>query len=121
MPTRVLRIGVAVCLTLVTLACDDEMLGGPESWQCTVTLTLVPSTLGNLRSPSGSGSGTGTGGTREAALTAAYAQACSELPISGATLQTCRNGEDFTVEGGGQNNIRLLSAVDRSVRCSASN
>ena len=115
-------------LAMITIAAlfaaCGEGVDGPDGdvvWECSVTLDLEPSVFNNLRSPSGSGSGTGTGGTREEALSSAYAQACAQLPISGTTLQACRNGEDFTVEGGGQGNIILASAVNRSVRCSGSN
>ena len=61
----------------------------------------------------------GTGGSREAALSSAYGRACAQLPLSDAEALSCRNGEDFNVEGGGEGNIRLFSAVSRSVRSSS--
>ena len=108
---------------LALVACGGGDLGDPSAgaWECTVSLTLEPATFGDLSSPSGSGTGTGQGASRESALSAAYGQACAQLPISGATLQACRNGEDFTVEGGGTGNIRLFSAVSRRVSCSSGN
>ena len=114
---------VVIAVPVALLACAADT-GGPDgdvAWECSVTLDLEPAVFNNLRSPSGSGSGSGTGSTREEALSTAYAQACAQLPISGATLQACRNGEEFVVEGGGQGNIILASAVNRSVSCSASN
>ena len=78
---------------------------------------LVPSHLGNLSSPSGSGSGTGSGETQELALEQAYGQACAQLPLDDATARLCRQGDDFSVEGGGTGNIRLFSRVDRDISC----
>lgn len=86
---------------------------------CSVALTLAPSTFGSMSSPSGSGSGTGRGASREEALAEALATACARLNLDSATLAECRAGEDFSVEGGGQGNMRLFSAVDRSEQCSA--
>jgi hypothetical protein len=70
-----------------------------------VTLTLVPSTIGSVSSPSGSGSGSGTGDTRQAALDQAYRAACSQLGLDNATRSACEQGQDFQVEGGSQGNI----------------
>jgi len=103
---------LALC---AVVACETMM--GSEAWMCSVTLTLVPSTFGSMSSPSGSGNGTGTGASREEALREALAAACAQLNLDGSTLAQCRAGEDFSVEGGGQGNIRLFSAVERSVRC----
>lgn len=105
--------------TLFAIVACESMVAG-EAWMCDVTLTLVPSTFGSMSSPSGSGSGTGTGGSREEALQEALATACAQLNLGSATLAQCRAGEDFSVEGGGQDNIRLFSAVERSVRCEGS-
>ena len=85
---------------------------------CDVELTLVPSRLGNLSSPSGSGRGSGSGETQELALERAYGQACAQLPLDDATARLCRQGDDFNVEGGGTGNIRLISGVDRKYSCS---
>jgi len=52
-------------------ACGKDNASGSNAWSCDVTLTLMPSTLGNVSSPSGSGSGSGTGATQEEALRAA--------------------------------------------------
>ncbi|MCY3603568.1 MAG: hypothetical protein OXH12_10875 [Chloroflexi bacterium] len=103
---------LALC---AVVAC--ETMVGSEAWMCSVTLTLVPSTFGSMSSPSGSGNGTGAGASREEALREALAAACAQLNLDGSTLAQCRAGEDFSVEGGGQGNIRLFSAVERSVRC----
>ena len=107
----------AAVIGLTCSACDTASPSS-ESWECTVTLTLEPSRLGNLSSPSGSGTGTGTGSTREEALNSAYERACSQLPLSDTEARLCRSGEDFNVEGDNEGNIRLFSAVSRSVRCS---
>lgn len=98
-------------------ACDDGPLSPSANWTCDVTLTLAPSRFGSLSSPSGSGRGTGTGGTRDQALSAAYAQACAQLNLDNATAARCRAGDDFQVEGGSSGNVRLFSAVERSVSC----
>ena len=102
----------------LTLSACDTASPSSASWECTVTLTLEPSTLGNLSSPSGSGTGTGTGSTREEALNSAYERACTQLPLSDTEARLCLSGEDFNVEGDSEGNIRLFSAVSRSVRCS---
>ena len=107
---------VASILAAALVACEDEV-SGVNSWTCDVTLTLVPSVLGDLRSPEGSGHGSGMGVTQQEALTGALAVACAQLPLSSSEAEMCRAGEDFTVAGGGSGNVRLSSAVDRSVRC----
>ena len=106
-------------LVLILAACGDNGVATAMS-QCDVTLTLVPSTIGSVSSPSGSGSGSGTGDTRQAALDQAYRAACSQLGLDNATRSACEQGLDFQVEGGSQGNIRLFSAVERSIRCSSS-
>ncbi|MDE2773490.1 MAG: hypothetical protein OXI46_07270 [Gemmatimonadota bacterium] len=97
-----------------------ESMTASEAWTCGVMLTLVPSTFGSMSSPSGSGSGTGTGASEQEALQEALATACAQLSLDGSTLAQCQAGQDFNVEGGGQGNIRLLSAVERSVQCQGS-
>ena len=109
-------VGLAVACGIP--ACDDGGPGGPsETWRCNVTLTLVPSTIGSRRSPQGSGRGSGTGSTRDQALSSALAEACEQLDLDSATARRCRSGADFQVEGGGSGNVRLFSAVERSVNC----
>ncbi|MDE2863625.1 MAG: hypothetical protein OXR05_00855 [Gemmatimonadota bacterium] len=107
-------------LFALSAAVACESIVASEAWMCSVTLTLVPSTFGSMSSPSGSGSGTGSGESREEALREALATACAQLNLGASTLAQCRAGEDFSVEGGGQGNIRLFSAVERSVRCDGS-
>lgn len=109
------RLRSALLALCAAVAC--ESITASEAWMCSVTLTLVPSTFGSMSSPSGSGNGTGTGESREDALREALTAACAQLNLDSATLAECRAGEDFSVEGGGQGNIRLFSAVERSVRC----
>jgi len=109
------RLRSALLALCAAVAC--ESITASEAWMCSVTLTLVPSTFGSMSSPSGSGNGTGTGESREDALREALAAACAQLNLDSATLAECRGGEDFSVEGGGQGNVRLFSAVERSVRC----
>ena len=104
-------------LMLACLVTACEAITESSSWTCDVQLTLVPSVFGSMRSPSGSGSGTGTGETQEIALREAYRQACSQLPLSNAEVSQCNQGSEFTVEGGGSGNVRLFSAVERSVNC----
>ena len=112
------RLRSALFAVWAVVAC--ESMAASEAWTCSVTLTLVPSTFGSMSSPSGSGSGTGTGASREEALGQALATACAQLNLDASTLAQCRAGGDFSVEGGGQDNIRLFSAVERSVRCEGS-
>ena len=81
------------------------------------SVTLVPASIGNLSSPTGTGNGSGTGATREEALEKAFASACSQLPLDSATGSQCREGSDFSVEGGGADSVRLFSSVDRSINC----
>ena len=102
-------------LALCAVAACDSITGG-ETWMCTVTLTLVPSTFGSMSSPSGSGSGTGTGASRAEAEGEALAAACAQLNLDSATLAQCRAGADFSLVGG-QDNIVLISGVQRSVKC----
>lgn len=106
---------LALC---AAVAC--ESMTASEQWMCSVMLTLVPSTVGSMSSPSGSGRGTGTGASRDEALQEALATACAQLNLDGPTSDQCRSGADFSVEGGGQGNIRLFSAVERSVQCQGS-
>lgn len=112
------RFAISVLLAIGLSACD----GGPSSpsVSCEVTLTLVPSRFNNLSSPTGTGRGTGTGTTRDEAMQAALAQACGQLNLDSATAAQCRSGADFRVEGGSSGNIRLFSAVERSVSCTTS-
>ena len=84
-----------------------------------MTLTLVPSRINDLSSPSGSGSGTGTGGSRDEALRAALKQACAGLGLDGNTRTQCESGEDFQV-GVTSGGITLISVVERSQRCGGS-
>ena len=107
-----------VVLALVfSVGCGQSMTSGP-SWTCNVSLTLVPSRIGSMSSQSGEG--TGTGSSQAEALNAAYDTACAQLNLDGSTLAQCRAGQDFSVEGGSSGNIRLFSAVERSVDCSGS-
>lgn len=105
---------LAACLAT---ACGGDSGAGAVMWTCEVTLTLVPATLGTVSSPTGSGRGTGTGATRDEALQQAYSVACSQLDLDSETANLCLQGRDFTVEGGGSGNVRLFSAVERSVSC----
>ena len=81
-----------------------------------MTLTLVPSRIGNLSSPSGSGSGTGKGGSQEEALREALKTACSQLNLDSATRSQCESGQNFQVSVS-SNGITLGSVVERSQRC----
>ena len=110
----------SVLFVLWAVVACESMAASEAGWMCSVTLTLVPSTFGSMSSPSGSGSGTGTGASREEALGEALAAVCAQLNLDASTLAQCRAGEDFSVEGGGQGNVRLFSAVERSVRCEGS-
>ena len=112
---RVLLCIAALCL----IACGDNGVTGPGSWECNVTLTLVPSRINDLSSPSGSGSGTGQGGNQNEALRAALKQACAGLGLDASTRAQCESGGDFQVEvtSGG---ITLISGVERSQQCRGS-
>ena len=86
--------------TLLLTACLLTACGGDTGtsevmWTCEVTLTLVPSRVGSMSSPSGSGRGTGTGATRDEALQQAYGAACSQLNLDSETANLCRQGRDF--------------------------
>ena len=125
-----LLVGAILMVLCFAYACGKDNASGSSSWSCDVTLTLVPSTLGNVSSPSGSGSGSGTGATQEEALRAALKIACSQLNLDSDTRSRCESGQDFgvavtaeniqspgvTVSAGG--GITLVSAVDRSQSCS---
>ena len=108
---------IALFISFISFPACDSGSESDKVWMCEVSLTLVPSRLGNLSSPSGSGRGTGTGETQELALSQAYQQACSQLQLDGDTAQLCRQGDNFTVEGGGTGNIRLFSGVERDIQC----
>ena len=124
--------GTVLIVLCFAYACGKDNASGSSSWSCDVTLTLVPSTLGNVSSPSGSGSGSGTGATQEEALRAALKIACSQLNLESDVRSQCESGQDFgvavsaesvqgsgvTVSAGG--GITLVSAVDRSQSCSGS-
>jgi len=99
-------------------ACGKDNASGSNAWSCDVTLTLRPSTLGNVSSPSGSGSGSGTGTTQEEALRAALKIACSQLNLDSDTRSRCESGQDFGVAVSANGGITLVSAVDRSQSCS---
>ncbi len=125
-----LLVGAILMVLCFAYACGKDNASGSSLWSCDVTLTLVPSTLGNVSSPSGSGSGSGTGATQEEALRAALKIACSQLNLDSDTRSRCESGQDFgvavtaeniqspgvTVSAGG--GITLVSAVDRSQSCS---
>lgn len=114
---RELRSKAVVLAVCLASACGGATDIAEALWTCEVSLTLVPSTVGSMSSPSGSGMGTGTGATQQEALQQAYAAACSQLPLDGPTASQCQGGQDFSVEGGGSGNIRLFSAAERSVSC----
>ena len=78
-------------------ACGKDDVAGPSSFQCEVTLTLVPSRIGDLSSPSGTGRGTGAGATEQEALNAAYRSACSQQNLSSDLRSRCESGQDFGV------------------------
>ena len=108
---------VALGSAFAIAGCDGSPSSPSGGWSCDVTLTLVSSTVGSATSPSGSGRGSGSGATRDQALSSAYAEACGQLDLDTATAASCRDGEDFRVEGGSSGNLRLFSAVERSVSC----
>lgn len=82
--------GAILMVLCFAYACGKDNASGSNAWSCDVTLTLVPSTMGNVSSPSGSGSGSGTGTTQEEALRAALKIACSQLNLdSDLRSQSC--------------------------------
>lgn len=109
--------GIVLMVMCFAYACGKDNASGSSEWSCDVTLTLVPSTLGNVSSPSGSGSGSGRGTTQQEALSAALKTACSQLNLESDVRSQCESGQDFevAVTSGG---ITLASAVDRSQSCS---
>ncbi len=111
--------GISVFALFFAFACGKDNGTGLSSFQCEVTLTLVPSRLGSLSSPSGTGRGTGSGATQQEALNAAYRAACAQLDLSSDLRSTCESGRDFqvAVSSGG---VTLASVVERSQRCSGS-
>ena len=111
-----IRLRSVLLALFAVVACESTVAS--EAWNCSVTLTLVPATFRSMSSPSGSEMG--TGGSREEALQEALATACAQLNLNSATLAQCQAVEDFSVEGGGQGNVRLVSAVERSLRCEGS-
>ena len=110
--------GAILMVLCFAYACGKDNASGSSSWSCDVTLTLVPSTLGNVSSPSGSGSGSGTGATQEEALRAALKTACSQLNLDSGERSRCESGQDFGVAVSAGGGITLVSAVDRSQSCS---
>ena len=112
-------VGIFLMVVFFAYACGKDDATGSSSFQCEVTLTLVPSRVGDLSSPSGSGRGTGTGATQQEALSAALRTACSQLNLSSDLRRTCEAGQDFSVAvtSGG---ITVASLVERSQRCSGS-
>ncbi|MDE3000878.1 MAG: hypothetical protein OXU79_17520 [Gemmatimonadota bacterium] len=112
-------VGISLLVMHFAYACGKDNGAGSGSYQCEVTLTLVPSRIGNLSSPSGTGQGTGEGGTQQEALTAAYKSACSQLNLSSDVRSRCETGQDFGVAVT-SNGVTLVSAVNRSQRCSGS-
>ena len=113
---------LAGVVALALSACaPDPAASSSLTYECTVTLTLNPASFGDLSSPSGSATGTGTADSEQAALSAAYRDACSQLPLSDSEARSCRNGDTFTVAGGGAGNVALHSTVSRRVQCSGGN
>ena len=106
-----LSIASVLALAAGFSACDSPA-SPSDGWHCDVGLTLPSSTAGSQGSPSG----TGTGSTRDAALSAAYAQACDQLDLDSATASLCTAGQDFTVDYGDLSLI-VISAAERSVQC----
>ena len=115
-----IRALLAGVVALGCSACDPD-LASSETYECTVTLTLNPASFGNLSSPSGTGTGSGTADSEQAALSAAYRDACAQLPLSDSEARSCRNGDAFTVAGGGAGNVVLHSTVSRRVQCTGGN
>ena len=112
-------LGISLIVMYSAYACGKDDVTGSSSYQCELTLTLVPSRIGDLSSPSGTGRGTGTGATQQEALTAAYMSACSQLNLSSDLRSRCEAGQDFgvAVSSGG---VTLVSVVERSQSCSGS-
>ena len=50
-----LLFGIVLMVMCFAYACGKDNPSGSREWSCDVTLPLVPSTLGNVSSPSGSG------------------------------------------------------------------
>ena len=119
MPGLQALLGIGLFVFCFAYACGKDNGAGSSTYQCEVTLTLVPSRIGDLSSPSGTGRGTGTGGTQQEAVTAALKTACSQLNLSSDLRSRCESGQDFgvsvTFDG-----ITLVSAVERSQSCSGS-
>ena len=111
-------LGISVFILYFAYACGRDNGAGSSSYQCEVTLTLVPARIGDLSSPSGTGRGTGTGATQQEALTAALKTACSQLNLSSDLRSRCEAGQDFGVAVT-SNGVTLVSAVERSQRCSS--
>ena len=112
-------LGISLIVMYFAYSCGKDDVTGPSSFQCEVTLTLVPSRIGDLSSPSGTGRGTGAGATEQEALNAAYRSACSRLNLSSDLRSRCESGQDFGVVVT-SNGVTLISAVERSQRCSGS-
>ena len=112
-------LGISLIVMYSAYACGKDDVTGSSSFQCEVTLTLVPSRIGDLSSPSGSGRGTGNGATQQEALTAAYRAACAQLNLSSDLRSRCEAKQDFGVAVT-SGNITVVSAVERSQRCSGS-
>lgn len=111
--------GIVLMVLCFAYACGKDNASGSSSWSCDITLTLVPSTIGGISSPTGSGTGNGTGATQEEALRAALKTACSQLNLDSDTRSLCESGQDFVV-GVTSGGITLGSAVERSQSCSSS-
>ncbi len=84
-------LGISLFIMYFAYACGKDNGTGSGSYQCEVTLTLVPSRIGNLSSPSGRGQGTGTGATQQEALSAAYRAACAQLNLSSDLRRQCES------------------------------
>ena len=112
-------LGTSLIVMYFAYSCGKDDVAGPSSFQCEVTLTLVPSRIGDLSSPSGTGRGTGAGATEQEALSAAYRSACSQLNLSSDVRSRCESGQDFGVAVT-SNGVTLVSVVERSQRCSGS-
>ena len=112
-------LGIGLLVLYFAYGCGKDNGTGSSSYQCEVTLTLVPSRIGDLSSPSGTGRGTGTGATQQEALSAAYRSACSQLNLSSDLRSTCESGRNFGVAVT-TNGVTLVSAVERSQQCSGS-